>query len=123
MGRPYIVEMPTPRSLPFEVIEGDIGAHALKHGPWLAVVSSDDSYLSHAGEFDDLLHRSRLGLAECVDRRDDQLRVVGNHASAILIEDNRELLCLRKHRVADLNISCAVGIRRPSSRNQSDRES
>ncbi len=48
---PYIAAMttPTPRSLPFEVVEADIGAYALEHGPWLAVVSSDDSYLSHGG--------------------------------------------------------------------------
>jgi O-acetyl-ADP-ribose deacetylase (regulator of RNase III) len=47
---PYIAAMtaPTPRSLPFEVIEGDIGAYALESGPWLAVVSSNDSYLSHS---------------------------------------------------------------------------
>jgi O-acetyl-ADP-ribose deacetylase (regulator of RNase III) len=47
---PYIAAMtaPPPRSLPFEVIEGDIGAYALESGPWLAVVSSDDSYLSHS---------------------------------------------------------------------------
>jgi O-acetyl-ADP-ribose deacetylase (regulator of RNase III) len=33
----------------FEVIEGDIGTIARTRGPWLAVVSSDDSYLSHGG--------------------------------------------------------------------------
>lgn len=43
------MEPPPSHNLPFEVVEGDIGAHALAHGPWLAVVSSDDSYLSHGG--------------------------------------------------------------------------
>jgi len=35
--------------LPFTVIEADIGTLAKSGGPWLAVVSSDDSYLSHRG--------------------------------------------------------------------------
>ena len=35
--------------LPFDVIAGDIGAIAESKGPWLAVVSSDDNYLSHGG--------------------------------------------------------------------------
>ena len=35
--------------LPFTVIKADIGTLAKSGGPWLAVVSSDDSYLSHRG--------------------------------------------------------------------------
>ena len=38
---------PTP--LPFSVQQADIGDLARSHGPWLAVVSSDNSYLSHGG--------------------------------------------------------------------------
>ena len=38
---------PTP--LPFSVQQADIGGLARSHGPWLAVVSSDNSYLSHGG--------------------------------------------------------------------------
>jgi hypothetical protein len=32
-----------------DIVEGDIGRLAVDGGPWLAVVSSDDNYLSHGG--------------------------------------------------------------------------
>jgi len=35
--------------LPCDIVEGDIGRLAVDCGPWLAVVSSDDNYLSHGG--------------------------------------------------------------------------
>lgn len=35
--------------LPCDIVEGDIGEKAVAEGPWLAVVSSDDNYLSHGG--------------------------------------------------------------------------
>ena len=40
---------PKKNNLPFTVIKADIGALAKSGRPWLAVVSSDDSYLSHGG--------------------------------------------------------------------------
>ena len=35
--------------LPCDIVAGDIGRLAVEGGPWLAVVSSDDNYLSHGG--------------------------------------------------------------------------
>lgn len=35
--------------LPCDIVVGDIGRLAVEGGPWLAVVSSDDNYLSHGG--------------------------------------------------------------------------
>lgn len=35
--------------LPCDIVAGDIGRLAVAGGPWLAVVSSDDNYLSHGG--------------------------------------------------------------------------
>jgi O-acetyl-ADP-ribose deacetylase (regulator of RNase III) len=39
----------TSYSLRHKVLVGEIGAIAKRDGPWLAVISSDDNYLSHAG--------------------------------------------------------------------------